>query len=615
MTGVAARLAGLGSDGHDFEHRPDGSVLIRNRTPLGPYRARATDALVEHAAAVPDRTFVAKRGPDGAWRHLTFGQALERAEVLGAAMLARGLSAERPLVILSGNDRDHAALALAALHVGIPYAPVSPAYATTGGDFARLRDVLAVLGPGLVFAADGASFGPAIRAVLPADVPVVTADGNLPGRDAASLAEFAQEGDVEAARAAHRAVGPDTIAKFLFTSGSTGLPKAVVTTHRMLCANVAQIVAAFPSLVEEPPILVDWLPWHHVFGGSHNFDIVLFNGGSLYVDDGRPTPAAIAETVRNLTEIAPTCYLTVPKGFEALLPHLQADAALRASFFRRLKLTFFAAAGLPQPVWDALDAVAIAETGGRIPMVTGLGSTESAPFAIACAPEHCRSGRVGLPARGVELKLAPVGDKLEARIRGPNVTPGYWRNQALTESAFDEDGFYRFGDAMLFADPARPEAGLAFDGRLNEDFKLTSGVWVSVGPLRARILDAGQPFCRDVAVAGENRGDIRILVVPDLAECGRLAGMTAGAGADAILAHPAVRAAVAGMLRRLAEGSTGSSNRVEAALLLAEPPSIDRNEITDKGSINQRATLAHRAALVDALYLGGRDVIRPADRA
>ena len=584
----------LGTARHAFEHRADGSILVRCLDPLGDYPKHLTERLEHWARLAPDRSLMAKREAGGAWRHLSYGDAHARAGRFAAALRARHLSAERPLVILSGNDLDHACLALGAMAAGIPYAPISPAYAAPGSGFARLRAIIRLLTPGLVYAADGTGFAPAVAAAVPPEVEVVTADGTLPGRRATPLASLEAEGGSGGGGAD---VGPDTIAKFLFTSGSTGDPKAVITTHRMLCANAAQLGASFPCFADEPPVLVDWLPWHHVFGGSHNVDIVLFNGGTLYIDDGRPTPAAIAETVRNLREVSPTCYLTVPKGYEALIPHLRADPALRERFFKRLTLAFFAAAGLPQPVWDAFDEVAVGHVGRRIAMLTGLGATESAPFALVCDPAHCRSGRVGLPARGVELKLAPVEGKLEARVRGPNITPGYWRNAGLTAAAYDEEGYYRFGDALRFVDPARPEIGFQFDGRLSEDFKLTSGVWVSVGALRARFLDAAAPYARDVAIAGEGRSDIRVLVVPDLDACRALAPDRAD-----VAAAPEVLGAFADILTGLGRQATGSSNRIVAALLLEEPPSLDRGEMTDKGSINQRATLAARAALVDELY-------------
>lgn len=593
----------LGTDPHAFEFRPDGTTYIRCRQPLGSYPDRVTDWLVHFAEVAPDRTFLAKRDRSGAWQRLTYAEALRRAEMLGGALLAHGLSAERPLVILSGNDLDHAALVLAAMHVGIPYAPVSPAYSMLGSGYQRLRAILDLLTPGLVFAADGAVFGTAIAAALGREVPVMLGTGSLLDREPIRLEALVGTGRSEAARQAHAAVTPDTIAKFLFTSGSTGLPKAVITTHRMLCANAAQLQASFPFLIDEPPVLVDWLPWHHVFGGSHNFDIVLSNGGSLFIDDGRPTPALIGETVRNLREVAPTAYFTVPKGYESLIPHLRTDGILRESFYRRLKLTFFAAAGLPQPIWDALDEIAVAHAGERIPMLTGLGATESAPFALVCRPDQCRSGRVGLPARGVELKLAPVADKLEARVKGPNITPGYWRNPELTKAARDEEGYYRFGDALRFVDPDEPEIGLYFDGRLNEDFKLTTGVWVSVGAIRAEFLNAAAPLARDIAIAGENRDEVTGLVVPDLAECRALCpDLDPALDPASVLADRRVRAAFARVLAALAARSTGSSNRITGAILLDEPPSLDLNEVTDKGSVNQRALLGNRAALVEELY-------------
>ncbi len=593
----------LGTDPHAFEFRPDGTTYIQCRQPLGSYPDRVTDWLVHFAEVAPDRTFLAKRDRSGAWQRLTYAEALRRAEMLGGALLAHGLSAERPLVILSGNDLDHAALALAAMHVGIPYAPVSPAYSTLGSGYQRLRAIVDLLTPGLVFAADGAVFGTAIAAALDREVPVVLGTGSLPDREPIRLEALAGTGRSEPARQAHAAVTPDAIAKFLFTSGSTGLPKAVITTHRMLCANAAQLQASFPFLIDEPPVLVDWLPWHHVFGGSHNFDIVLSNGGSLFIDDGRPTPALIGETVRNLREVAPTAYFTVPKGYESLIPYLRTDGILRESFYRRLKLTFFAAAGLPQPIWDALDEIAVAHAGERIPMLTGLGATESAPFALVCRPDQCRSGRVGLPARGVELKLAPVADKLEARVKGPNITPGYWRNPELTKAARDEEGYYRFGDALRFVDPDEPEIGLYFDGRLNEDFKLTTGVWVSVGAVRAEFLNAAAPLARDIAIAGENRDEVTGLVVPDLAECRALCpDLDPALDPASVLADRRVRAAFARVLAALAARSTGSSNRITGAILLDEPPSLDLNEVTDKGSVNQRALLGNRAALVEELY-------------
>lgn len=585
---------------HLFATRPDGTQVIRAATPLPPYPDGLTAHLVRHAREHPDRTFLARRGPGGDWDRLSYGEALAQVERIGAALLARGLSAERPLMLLSGNSLAFALLSLAAMHVGIAVAPVSPAYSTVSRDHARLKAVVELLTPGLVFAEEGRVFAPALTAAIPEGVEVVVGDGTPVGRSATPLAALTAAQDPEAVARAHAAVRPDTVAKLLFTSGSTGVPKAVINTHRMLAANQAMIAARYPFLTEAPPVMVDWLPWHHTFGGNHNFNLVLANGGTLHIDEGRPTPAAIHETVRNLKEVAPTLYLTVPKGFEALVPHLRADRALRENFFSRLKMNFFAAAGLPQPVWDAIDALARDTIGRTVPMLTGLGATETAPFALVTDDGPGRAGHVGLPAAGVELKLAPVGTKREARLRGPNVTPGYWRRPDLTAAAFDEEGFYRLGDALVPVNPAEPARGFVFDGRLNEDFKLTTGIWVSVGPLRAAFLDAFQPLVRDVALAGEARDTVAALVFPDLAACRALCGAE---GDDAaVLADPAVRAEFARRLAAFAGRSTGSSNRVARLLLMAEPPALDRDEVTDKGSINQRGVLRGRADLVETLY-------------
>ncbi|MFH6785311.1 MULTISPECIES: feruloyl-CoA synthase [Methylobacterium] len=597
-------------DTHRFVARADGSLLVTARAALPPYPERLTAHLTRHAAEAPDRPFLVRRGPEGA-ESLTYGAALQTVERIAAALLTRNLSAERPVMILSGNGFEHALLSLAALHVGIAVAPVSPAYSTVSQDHARLRAIVELLTPGLVFAAEGATYAPAIAAAVPAGTEVVIGDGAAIGRAATPFADLMQAHDPGAVAAAHAAVAPETVAKLLFTSGSTGVPKAVVNTHRMLAANQAMLQARFPALTAEPPVMVDWLPWHHTFGGNHNFNLVLANGGTLHIDEGRPTPSGIRETVRALREVAPTLYLTVPKGFEALVPHLRDDAELRQNFFSRLQVTFFAAAGLPQPVWDAIDDLARRTIGRTVPMVTGLGATETAPLALVTDDRPAKAGQVGLPAPGVELKVAPVGTKREARVRGPNVTPGYWRRPDLTATAFDEEGFYRLGDALVPVDPDDPHRGFTFDGRLNEDFKLTTGVWVSVGPLRAAFLDAFQPLVRDVAIAGEARDEVTALVFPDLAACRALCGETGGD--DAVLAHPALRREFARRLGAFAQRATGSSNRIARLLPLAEPPALDRDEVTDKGSINQRGVLRNRAEAVARLYAApfSPDIILP----
>jgi feruloyl-CoA synthase len=396
---------------------------------------------------------------------------------------------------------------------------------------------------------------------------------------------------------AHARVTADTVAKILFTSGSTGEPKGVINTQRMLCSNQEMLRTVFRVLADEPPVICDWLPWNHTFGGNHNFGLVLYNGGSLYIDGGRPMPGAFDETAKNLREISPTIYFNVPKGYEMLVQRLREDPRLRESFFRRLKMNFYAAASLSQSVWDDLDAIAVQECGERIRMLTGLGMTETSPFAISASTGTSRAGFIGLPVPGVELKLAPVGDKMEVRYRGPNVTPGFWRQEGLTQAAFDDEGFFRSGDAVRFFDPASPAEGLLFDGRIAEDFKLSSGTWVSVGPLRAKFISHFAAYVKDVVIAGHDRGDITALIFSDSDACNPLcaAGETP---ADSV----AVRVMFQSLLRSFAEASAGSSHRIERAVVLFDPPSLDAGEATDKGSINQRAVLRNRASLVEDLY-------------
>ena len=576
--------------------------MIRSGRPLAAYHDRLGEALAKWAKERPDHVFLAQRDANDAWRKLTYAQVLDQVERIGAALLRRGLSAERPIAILSGNSIEHALLALAAMHVGIPYAPISPAYSLLSSDFGKLRMIMELLTPGMVFAADGQAFGRAIAAAVPQDAELVVTANPPADRKATLFADLIGAEDTAGVAAAHANIGPDTIAKFLFTSGSTGSPKAVINTHRMLCSNQAMIIDGFCFVADEPPVVVDWLPWSHTFGSNHNFNLVLMNGGSLYIDDGNPTPPGAPKTARNLREIAPTIYFNVPKGYEALVPYLRADETLRKNFFSRLKVMFYAGAGLNQTTWDDLTQLAVETTGERIIFLSSLGSTETSPLAIACSWEFDRAGNIGLPAPGVELKLVPNEGKLEARLRGPNITPGYWRQPEQTRAAFDEEGFYKIGDALKFADAEDPLKGLLFDGRIAEDFKLSTGTWVSVGPLRARFIDHFAPYVRDVVFAGPNRDDIAALVFPDIEACRRLAGLSPDAAPAQIVDAAKVRVKFAELLKSLAAMSRGSSTRVTRAVLMAEPPSMDKSEATDKGSINQRAVLKNRAALVDALY-------------
>jgi len=570
-------------------------------TPLGPVPRRWTDRLASGAAAHPERTLVARRGPDGGWIRISYADMLRRARHIGQALRDRGLSAERPLAILSGNDLEHFQLALGAAYAGIPYAPISPAYSLVATDFGKLRDLIDQLTPGAVYAADGAPYAPALDAVLPPDAELILGAGDYAGRAATRFGSLLDTA-VRDVDAAHDTVGPDTILKFLFTSGSTKKPKAVITTHGMLVSNQQMLLQTFAFMADEPPVLVDWLPWNHCFGGSHNVGIALYNGGTLYLDDGKPTPREFGQTLANLREIAPTVYFNVPKGFEMLTEALEQDAALRTTFFSRVKLFFCAGAGLSQAAWDRLDAVALAHCGESIRIMSGLGMTETSPSSTFGTGDVVRAGYVGVPAPGCRVKLAPVDSKFEARFAGPHVMPGYWRAPQLTAEAFDEDGYYRTGDALRFYDAARPELGFVFDGRIAEDFKLSSGTFVSVGPLRARVISQGAPYVMDAVVAGINRETVALLLFPRMEHCRALAGLPADADAAQVLASPPVRAMFARLLADLNATASGSSNRIEHLLPLVEPPSIDHRELTDKGSINQAAVLARRAALVDDLY-------------
>ena len=595
------RPVALGSPEVHIEERA-GSVYLNAREPLASLPARLLDRLLHWAEVRAEHTFVARRGSDGQWQRISYRDMLARVRCIAAHLLEHDLSEQRPLVILSGNDLEHLQLALAAMYIGVPYCPVSPAYSTVARDYTKLQHIFDLLRPGLVMAADGAAFARTIEAVVPDDVPLLRVQGEVAGRQALRFEDLLTPRDLTDADAAFARTGPDSIAKFLFTSGSTKLPKAVATTQRMLCANQQMLLQTFPVFGEGPPVLVDWLPWNHTFGGSHNVGIVLYNGGSLYLDDGRPTPQLFGETLRNLKDISPTAYLTVPKGWEELVSALEQDGELRERFFARVKLFFFAGAGLSQPIWDRLDRVAEQHCGERIRMMAGLGMTETAPSCTFTTGPLSMAGYVGLPAPGCEVKLAPVDGKLEARFRGPHVMPGYWRQSELNAEAFDEEGFYRSGDALRFADAANPHWGLMFDGRIAEDFKLSTGVFVSVGPLRTRVILQGAPYVQDVVVTGPDRQRIGLLVFPSVPACRALAGLPSDASVEAVLAAEPVRQWLAGLLAELNREATGLASHIAWACLMAEAPSLDAGEITDKGSLNQRMVLGRRAELIERLY-------------
>lgn len=593
----------------DIERRADGTIYLRPKRPLGDYPVRITDRLHHWATTTPDRVFMAEREGGRGWRKITYAELLTASRHIASGLIQRGLSAERPVVILSGNSIDHAVLAFGAFYAGIPFCPVSPAYSLVSKDYGKLSYLLKLLTPGLVFAEDADKFADALAANVSLGTEIAASYGSVPGRDVTLLADLVATPIRSDLDAVHRKIGPDTIAKFLLTSGSTGNPKAVINTQRMICANQVMLRETLAFLKDEPPVIIDWLPWNHTFGGNHNIGLTLYNGGSMYLDAGKPMPGGIEETVRNLQEISPTVYFNVPKGYESLLPYLRDDPGLRAKFFDRLHAMFFSGAALSPFVWNSLDELAVKEKGYRVPMLTGLGATETAPFFMSVNPRTSRSGHVGLPVSGNDAKLVPNNGKMEVRAKGPNVMPGYWRQPDITAKSFDEEGFYKMGDALKPADPNDLNAGFDFDGRVSEDFKLASGTWVSVGPLRARFVAACAPLVRDVVIAGINRDEVSALVLLDLDGC-RLINPTLPADNLTVTARDRlVREAFRERLIQFLSSATGSSTRITRAILLDAPLSIDKGEVTDKGSINQRAVLEHRGALIEELYAAN-----PSDR-
>ena len=575
---------------------------------LEDFATRMTDRLVHWAKTRPEATMLAKRvknadGTLGDWRHISYAQAWQSARSIAQALIDRGLSAERPVVIMSENDLEHALLSLGCLVAGVPFCPASPAYSTVSQDFEKLRHILTTLTPGLVFAADAKRYGKAIEAAVGQDIEVVLHSGEMAGRTTTTFESLLATPATPAVDAAMQATGPDTIAKFLFTSGSTKLPKAVVNTQRLWCANQQQMAQSMPVLAETPPVLVDWLPWNHTFGGNHNFGMVMYHGGTLYIDEGKPTPALMGETLRNLREIAPTVYFNVPTGFEAIAIAMKTDDALRKNLLSRVQMFFYAGAALAQPIWDSLHESQEREVGERIVMGTGLGMTESGPFAIFVTSPFVKAGDLGVPTPGMELKLVPNSDKIEVRYKGPNIAPGYWRAPQETQEAFDEEGFFCTGDAVKWIDENDVHQGLKFDGRIAEDFKLATGTFVSVGPLRGKIIAAGAPYVQDAVITGLNMHEVGAMVFPTAAVRG-LSGLGTEASMAEVLSSAPVVAHFQHVIHSLAKTATGSASRVARMVLLSEPPSIDKGEVTDKGSINQRAVLKHRDSLVQALHAG-----------
>lgn len=599
-------------------------TYLRAENDLEPYGVRLTDRLTHWAQHRPERTWMARRDPvTQEWVHVSYAEAWDKAQRIGQALLDMGLGPDKPVAILSENSLEHALIAVGAMTVGVPFCSVSTAYSLLSQDFDKLKHIFATITPGLIYASDWAKYEKAINVVATADIIIATNNiavqaNNTPATDKKHIT-FS---DLITTEITHRvaqstaATGHDTVVKYLFTSGSTKLPKGVINTQKMICANVQQISQSIPAMAEDPLVLVDWTPWNHTFGGNHDFNLILHHGGTMYIDDGKPVPALIGETLRNLREISPTMYLNVPTGFEYVAAAMKVDdeagRQLRKSLLSRCRMFFYAGAALAQPVWDSLFESQEAEIGERIVMTTGLGMTESSPFGIFVTNPNVKAGDLGLPCAGLELKLVPNGDKVEVRYKGPNITQGYWRNDEATKECFDEEGFFCTGDAVKWIDETNPHLGLKFDGRIAEDFKLSTGTFVSVGPLRAKIIAAGAPYIQDVVIAGLNEKEVGALIIPALIPCRKALGLADTASMSDVALNPKMQEAMIGMVHELAKSATGSASRIARAVVLTEPPNIDKGEITDKGSINQRAVLKERAALVAALYDGSAlHIIKP----
>ena len=582
-----------------------GTHYLKADQDLQAFPERLTDRLQHWAHTKPTQTLFARRvkladGSLGDWRHVTYAEAWNKARNIAQGLINRGLNAERPVVILSENSLEHAMLALGCMVAGVPFVPTSPPYSLISQDYDKLKHVLRTVTPGLVFASD-ARYAKAIAATVSSDMEIVMNEGGVEGKQVTTFEALCNTPATAQVDVAIAATGPDTIVKFLFTSGSTKLPKAVINTQRLWCANQQQMAQSMPILAEAPLVLVDWLPWNHTFGGNHNFGMVVFHGGTMYIDDGKPTPALMHETLRNLREIAPTVYFNVPTGFEAIALAMKTDDLLRKTLLSRVQMFFYAGAALAQPIWDSLYESQEREIGERIVMGTGLGMTESGPFGIFVTNPYVNAGDLGVPTPGLELKLVDMGGKTEVRYRGPNITPGYWRNEEETKASFDDEGFFCTGDAVKWIDETDVHLGLKFDGRIAEDFKLATGTFVSVGPLRGKIIAAGAPYIQDVVLTGINLKEVGAMVFPTPA-VRALSGMAADAPLADVLSSEAVLAHFQKVLNELSKTSTGSANRIARMCLLSEPPTIDKGEITDKGSINQRAVLSHRADTVAALH-------------
>lgn len=583
----------------------DGSILISQKEPLGDYPDRLSDRIIHWASATPDQIWMSERNDDDEWVGVTYAELLEKIRSVGQFLLGLGLSTDRPLLILSGNSISHGIMALGAQYAGIPSAVIAPAYSLISGDFKKLKSIGDQITPGAIFVDKSEKFLPAVNSVF-SDLPLLAVEGEGITHSYSHVLSTIADETVDSANAA---TGPDTIAKFMFTSGTTGSPKAVIITQKMMCSNMEMVADCFAYFKNEPPILLDWAPWNHVAAGTKIFNMAIYNGGTFFIDGGKPTPALIGETIRNIREVSPNWYFNVPTGYDMLIEAMNEDASLAKSFFKNVKLFMYAGAAMAAHTWSGLDKLAIEATGERIMLCTGLGATETTPFALFCTDIQDVPGNVGIPSKGLTLKLLPNQGKFEARLKGPSVTPGYWRNEKLTEEAFDGDGFYCLGDALRFADIEDASKGFFFDGRVAENFKLATGTWVAVGALRSKVTDALEGIAKDVVIAGAGKNELTALLIPSRPVAEKLVEGANKLTDQALFSHPDLVDKVATLLGTYNKTAGGSSLRVMRVMFITDPLSLDKGEVTDKGSVNQRAVLANRPKDAEALYLDDARVI------
>jgi feruloyl-CoA synthase len=579
----------------------NGSILLELEQPLSDFPEKITERLIYWAKKTPKKTFISQKNKDGIWQKISYAETLEKVENVSQYLLNQDFVEGETIAVLSENSLEHAFLSLAAMHVGIPYSPISQAYSLVSDDFGRLKHCLELMTPKLIFAQDGKIYEKALKLakMMFPEAKIVSVENSFE----TDFSELINTKSTNSVNEAFKKVEAETVAKILFTSGSTGFPKGVINTQKMWCANLQQITQMFPFMESELPVFIDWLPWNHTFGGNHNFGLTLYNGGTLFIDEGKPTSKGIEDTVQNLREISPTVYFNVPKGFEMLIPYLENEPNLRRNFFKNLHFIFYAGASLAQPIWNRLEELSVETTGKKIPIITGLGCTESGPSAMFANWEGSFSGLLGVPVAGMQVKLVKDGDKMEARYKAPNVTIGYWRNEEGTQNAFDEDGFYKTGDAVKFLDENDPNKGLVFDGRIAEDFKLSTGTWVNVGILKAKVIAEGSPIVQDVVIAGLDKEFVSAILFLNPDACRKIANFPTEMPNKEVFEHQGVQNFIDQLIENLGKKSTGSATRVVKAVIAIDPPSIDLGEITDKGSLNQRAILKHRAELVEGMYL------------